>query len=156
MLIQMIRGGYGLREGKFVTLKTKADEPFEVDEETAKRLCDTLEVAVRVGDKKTSKTQIEDNTALIQRYKALGGKGCPNSWKADTLKAKIAELEALKTAKNDNDSANSEDEDVNDNDNEKADETSEGDEESDEDDVVDGEIETDENAPDFSNESGIA
>ena len=99
MLIQMIRGGYGLREGQFVTLKTKADEPFEVDNETAKRLCDTLEVAVRVGGKKTSKTQIKDNTALIQQYKNLGGKGCPNSWKTETLKAKIQELEEQKSKK---------------------------------------------------------
>ena len=156
MLIQMIRGGYGLREGKFVTLKTKADEPFEVDEETAKRLCDTLEVAVRVGGEKTSKTQTEDNTALIQRYKELGGKGCPNSWKADTLKAKIAELEALKKAEDESDEDDEDDEDANGNDNDKDDETSEVDEESDEDDIVDGEIETDEKAPDFSNESGVA
>ncbi len=93
MLVKMVKGGYGHKENGYTVLKRATDEPFDVDETTAKRLCDELEVAIRVEEEVPQRV----NNELIQRYKDLGGKGCPNSWKTETLKAKIQELEEQKS-----------------------------------------------------------
>ena len=178
MLVKMVKGGYGHKENGYTVLKRATDEPFDVDEATAKRLCDELEVAIRVEEEVPQHV----NDELIQRYKDLGGKGCPNSWKIGTLKAKIQELEeqkakqkaveeakklaeeqakqaeeARKLAEEEAKKANAGDEGTAEGEGEDEDEdkTSKDDENSDEDERVDGEIETDEDAPDFDGENGV-
>ena len=44
MLVKMVKGGYGHKENGYTVLKRATDEPFDVDEATAKRLCDELDV----------------------------------------------------------------------------------------------------------------
>lgn len=178
MLVKMVKGGYGHKENGYTVLKRATDEPFDVDETTAKRLCDELEVAIRVEEEVSQHV----NNELIQRYKDLGGKGCPNSWKTETLKAKIQKLEeqkskekaeeeakklaeeqakqaeeARKLAEEEAKKANAGDEGAAEGEGEDEDEdqTSKDDENSDEDEIVDGEIETDEDAPDFDGENGV-
>lgn len=158
MLVKMVKGGYGHKENGYTVLKRATDEPFDVDETTAKRLCDELEVAIRVEEEVPQRV----NNELIQRYKDLGGKGCPNSWKTETLKAKIQELEEQKSkekAEEEAKKANAGDEGTAEGEGEDEDEdedkTSKDDENSDEDEIVDGEIETDEDAPDFDGENGV-
>ena len=178
MLVKMVKGGYGHKENGYTVLKRATDEPFDVDETTAKRLCDELEVAIRVEEE----VRQHVNNELIQRYKDLGGKGCPNSWKTETLKAKIQELEeqkskekaeeeakklaeeqakqaeeARKLAEEEAKKANAGDEGTAEGEGEDEDEdkTSNDDENSDEDEIVDGEIETGEDAPDFDGENGV-
>lgn len=155
MLIKMIKGGFGHKENGYVVLKTTKDEPFEVDETIAKRLCEELGVAEYVKEEKADSNSNDnkgnDETTgekekLVARFKELGGKGPATTWKLETLKSKIEELENKKqTSDSDTDSDTDTDTD--------ADADFDTDNDSDE---IEGEIESDDAAPDLSGENGVA
>lgn len=151
MLIKMIKGGFGHKENGYVVLKTAKDEPFEVDETIAKRLCEELSVAeyVKEEDSNPNCNNGKDDTTgekekLVARFKELGGKGPATTWKLETLKSKIEELENKKrTSDSDDDTDTDIDTDSDDDTNNNNDE-------------IEGEIESDDAAPDLSGENGVA
>lgn len=155
MLIKMIKGGFGYKENAYVVLKTAKDKPFEVDETIAKRLCEELGVAEYVKDEKADSNPNcnngKDNTTgekekLVAHFKELGGKGPATTWKLETLKSKIEELENKKQPSDSDDDTDTDtdidtDSDVDTNNNN---------------DEIEGEIESDDAAPDLSGENGVA
>ncbi len=81
---------------------------------------------------------------LVARFKELGGKGPATTWKLETLKSKIEELENKKQTSDSDDDTDTDidtDSDVDTNNNN---------------DEIEGEIESDDAAPDLSGENGVA
>lgn len=60
MLIKITKGTYGHWDGKMVVAKTTKDEPFELDDEKAKRLVD-LGVAI-YAEEKMEEEDVEEQT----------------------------------------------------------------------------------------------
>lgn len=153
-MIKIIKGVYGFRKGSSVIPKTKNDEPFPLNPEDEQRLVD-IGVAEYVKEEKADSNPNcnngkDDTTGekekLIARFKELGGKGPATTWKLETLKSKIEELENKKQPSDsdvdtDTDTDIDTDSDVDTNNNN---------------DEIEGEIESDDAAPDLSGENGVA
>lgn len=95
-MIKIINGVFGYNNGKSIIPKTSKDEPFECDKAVEKRLV-AAGVAVYVDGVEADvadEPKELDKDALIARYKELGLKGNPATWKAETILKKIEEAEA--------------------------------------------------------------
>lgn len=155
-MIKIIKGVYGFRKGSLVIPKTKNDEPFPLKPEDEQRLVD-IGVAEYVKEEKADSNPNcnngkDDTTGekekLVARFKELGGKGPATTWKLETLKSKIEELENKKQTSDSGDDTDADtdtdidtDSDVDTNNNN---------------DEIEGEIESDDAAPDLSGENGVA
>lgn len=151
-MIKIIKGVYGFRKGSSVIPKTKNDEPFPLNPEDEQRLVD-IGVAEYVKEEKADSNPNcnngkDDTTGekekLVARFKELGGKGPATTWKLETLKSKIEELENKKRTSDSDDDTDTDidtDSDVDTNNNN---------------DEIEGEIESDDAAPDLSGENGVA
>ena len=153
-MIKIIKGVYGFRKGSSVIPKTKNDEPFPLNPEDEQRLVD-IGVAEYVKEEKADSNPNcnngkDDTTGekekLVARFKELGGKGPATTWKLETLKSKIEELENKKQPSDSDDDTDTDtdidtDSDVDTNNNN---------------DEIEGEIESDDAAPNLSGENGVA
>ena len=165
MLIKMIKGGFGYKENAYVVLKTAKDKPFEVDETIAKRLCEELGVAEYVKEEKADSNPNcnngkDDTTGekekLVARFKELGGKGPATTWKLETLKSKIEELENKKQTSDSDDDTDTDIDTDSDDDTDTDIDTDSDVDTNNNNDEIEGEIESDDAAPDLSGENGVA
>lgn len=153
-MIKIIKGVYGFRKGSSVIPKTKNDEPFPLNPEDEQRLVD-IGVAEYVKEEKADSNPNcnngkDDTTGekekLVARFKELGGKGPATTWKLETLKSKIEELENKKQTSDSDDDTDT-DTDI---------DTDSDDDTNNNNDEIEGEIESDDAAPDLSGENGVA
>lgn len=153
-MIKIIKGVYGFRKGSSVIPKTKNDEPFPLNPEDEQRLVD-IGVAEYVKEEKADSNPNcnngkDDTTGekekLVARFKELGGKGPATTWKLETLKSKIEELENKKRTSDSDDDTDT-DTDI---------DTDSDDDTNNNNDEIEGEIESDDAAPDLSGENGVA